>query len=309
MTGRRTAIITAMALAVVAALGAVSRAPAAPLLPLGSIPIAEVTGRITDLALDYANRRLFVLEDDPGAVAAIDLTTGTATQILKGLPAARGLAHEPPNGQLYVTLGNGKVAALEGVPLRRTAILTIGPNLTKPCYDAGTTRVYLGYARRAIAAIDTAHNRILPSIYLDGDPGPLAFESLGARLFVAALGEGRILLADRAANREIGSWSTGDHGEVAALALDEEARLLIAAFRRTADLAWFDLSDGSPKGRTSACSEPARLIMDSLRARLYLTCGEGRIEIFQRNAAGGYSKAGAVETAPGRDGGFADTGG
>ncbi len=96
---------------------------------------------------------------------------------------------------------------------------------------------------------------------------------------------------------------------MAALALDEEARLLIAAFRRTADLAWFDLSDGSPKGRTSACSEPARLIMDSLRARLYLTCGEGRIEIFQRNAAGGYSKAGAVETAPGRDGGFADTGG
>ena len=179
MTGRRTAIITAMALAVVAALGAVSRAPAAPLLPLGSIPIAEVTGRITDLALDYANRRLFVLEDDPGAVAAIDLTTGTATQMLKGLPAARGLAHEPPNGQLYVALGNGKVAVLEGVPLRRTAILTIGPNLTKPCYDAGTTRVYLGYARRAIAAIDTAHNRILPSIYLDGDPGPLAFESLG----------------------------------------------------------------------------------------------------------------------------------
>ncbi len=86
---------------------------------------------------------------------------------------------------------------------------------------------------------------------------------------------------------------------MAALALDEDARLLIAAFRRTADLAWFDLSDGSPKGRTSACSEPARLIMDSLRARVYLACGEGRIEIFQRNAAGGYSKAGAVETAPG----------
>jgi len=209
------------------------------------------------------------------------------------------LAHEPPNDQLYVALGDGKLAVLQGMPLRQTAQLSIGQDLTRPYYDPGTTRVYLGYDRRAIAAIDTAHNRKLPSIYLDGDPGPLAFESLGTRLFAALVGENRILLADRAANKQLGSWPTGDLGEATALALDEDAGHLIGAFPQASDLAWFDLSDGGVRGRAVACSEPARLIVDRLRTRVYLTCGEGLIEIFQRNPAGDYSKAYTLKTAPG----------
>jgi len=39
-------------------------------------------GQITDLEFDYANRRLFVLERDSGAIAVIDLPTETVTQTL-----------------------------------------------------------------------------------------------------------------------------------------------------------------------------------------------------------------------------------
>jgi DNA-binding beta-propeller fold protein YncE len=296
MAGRHPATIIVLALAALAALGAVSQASSAQLVPVGSIPVGPVAGQITDLELDYANQRLFVLEDDAGAIAVINLPTGTVTQTLRGLKAPRGLAHEPPNSQLYAALGDGKLAVFQGVPLQRTATLNIGPNLTAPYYDASSTRVYLGYDRRAIAVIDTAHNRTLPSIGLDGDPGPLAFENLGTRLFAGAVGEKRILLADRAASKQLGSWSMGDSGEAAALALDEDAGLLIVAFRQPAALAWFDLTGGSPRGRIEACAQPANLIMDSLHARVYLTCGEGRIQIFQRGTAGDYSRVGAIET-------------
>src|SRR6266404_921408 len=208
------------------------------------------------------------------------------------------LAHEPPNGQLYVTLGDGNLAVYQGDPLRRTATLNIGSTLGPPYYDAGTTRVYLGYDRRAIAVIDTAHDKTLPSIALDGDPGPLAFENMGPRLFAAALGENRILVADRVANREIASWNTGDNGDATALALDEDAGRIIGAFRQPAGIVWFDLLDGSLKGRAEACVEPGELIQDNARARIYLTCNEGRIEIFQRGAGGSYAKIGAIDTAP-----------
>jgi len=299
MTGHHSAKVTVLALAAAAAIGTGNLALAAPLVLVRGIPVGPVVREITDLELDYANRRLFALESDSGTIAVIDLPTETVSQILRGLRTPRGLAHEPPNGQLYVTLGDGNLAVLQGVPLRRTATLNIGSDLSRPYYDASSTRVYFGYGRHAIGVIDTAHNRALPSIGFDGDPGPLAFESLGARLFAGALGEARILIADRAASKQIGSWSTRNSSDAAALALDEDAGLLVVAFRHPPGLAWFNLTGGSLRGRTEACAQPGNLIIDSLRTRVYLTCGEGRIEIFQRGAGGNYSRIGAINTQPG----------
>jgi DNA-binding beta-propeller fold protein YncE len=299
MASHRSAKITVLAFAAAAAIGATNLASAAQLALIGSIPVGPVAGQLTDLEIDYASQRLFVLERESGAIAVIDLPTETVTQTLRGLKAPRGLAHEPPNSQLYVALGDGKLAVLQGAPLRRTATLNIGSNLGPPYYDASSTRVYIGYDRRAIGVIDTARNRPLPSIGLDGDPGPLAFENLDTRLFAGAVGEKRILVADRATSKQLGSWSTGDSGDAAALALDEDAGLLIVAFRKPAGFAWFDLMGGSPRGRIEACAEPGDLLVDGIQARVYLTCGEGRIEIFQRGSAGNYSEVGAIDTQPG----------
>ena len=290
---------TVMALVAAATIGATGFASAAQLNLVSSIPLGPIAGEITDLEFDYANQRLFVLEHDSGAIAIIDLPTGTVVQTLAGLKAPRGLAHEPPNSQLYVAMSDGKLAVLHGVPLQRTSILNIGTSLGPPYYDASSTRVFIGFDRRAIAVVDTAHNKALHSIDLDGDPGPLAFEALGTRMFAGAVGENRILVADRALGKQIGSWSTGGSGEVAALAVDEDAGLLIVAFRKPAGFAWFDLAGGSPKGRIDACAEPASLLADSIRARFYLTCGEGRIQIFQRDAGGTYANVGAIDTQPG----------
>ena len=286
MAGCRPVTITMLALAAAAAVGAANLASAAPLALVGSIPVGPVVGQITDLEFDYANQRLFVLELDSSAIAVIDLPSETITQALGGLKTPRGLAHEPPNGQLYLALGDGKLVVLQGAPLRRTASLNIGSDLGPPYYDASSTRVYIAYDHRAISVIDTAHNKTLGSIDLDGDPGPLAFETLGTRLFAGAVGEKRILVGDRAAGKQLGSWSTGDSGEAVALALDEDAGVLVVAFRHPTDFAWFDLTGGGFRGQIEACAKPAGLLVDSIRARFYLICAEGRIEVFQRGDGG-----------------------
>jgi len=281
------------------AVGIGGSAVAEPLAQLGSIPVASLTGPISDIDLDYAGRRLFLLARDSGAFAVIDLAGGTASRAVAGLPAPRGIAHEPPNGQIFIALGEGSLAVYQGEPPIRTALLHVGSDLGPPHYDAGTTRVYLAADRRSLAVLETSHDRLLPAIGLDGNPGALAFESDGSRLFAAATGEGRIMVADRVAGMQTGSLSTGDSGEAAALALDEDAGLLLVAFRQPAVLAWFDLVDGSAKGRTGACTEPGSLIADGGRGRVYLTCGEGRIEIYQRTPASGYQRIGKLDTAHG----------
>ena len=47
------------------------------------------------------------------------------------------------------------------------------------------------------------------------------------------------------------------------------------------------------------CAKPGQLLADSSRSALYLTCGDGTIEAFKRDASGNYAKSGSMTTAPG----------
>ena len=89
-------IITLAAVGVLA-LATAAPAPAPLLTAAGVIPLGVPKGEISDLAIDYADRRLFVLERDAGGVAVVELPSGVVTQTLSRLPSPRGLAHEAPN--------------------------------------------------------------------------------------------------------------------------------------------------------------------------------------------------------------------
>jgi DNA-binding beta-propeller fold protein YncE len=295
----RAALAAAVAIAFAAGLAASGPAAAAPLTEVGSIPLGPVAGPINGLAMDYANQRLFVLEGAAGKLVAIDLNAGTVSQTIDGLKEPAGLARDPQDDRLYVATGDGKLAVYQGVPLKPAPDLAVGSDLEAPQYDAGSERVYLGYEKRRIAIIDTTHDKLWESIHLDGAPGPLALEDGGSRMFIGAAGDKRILVADRDGNKQTGSWESGDNADPAALALDEDAGRLLAAFRQPAVLAWLALDDGSVKGSVEACATPGALLADSGRGRVYLACGEGRIEVFQRAAGGSYAKAGAIDTVPG----------
>lgn len=274
-------------------------AQADPLNKVGSIELGNVPGSMTALTLDYANQRLFVLEGSAGRLFVVDLGASKVSQTIDGLAAPTGMARAPTENRLYIGTGDGKVAVYSGVPLVPETGIALGPNLGALQYDASNERVYLPFGAKKFAILDATHNKHWDDIRLDGRPGTFALEDGGTRTFIAAVGDKRIMIADRDSNKQTGSWATGDFGDAASLALDEEAGRLIVAFRQPAAIAWFDLTDGSLKGHADACAKPGQLLADSSRGALYLTCGEGTIEAFKRDASGNYSKSGSLNTAPG----------
>ncbi len=284
-----------------AALAVATFRPAAAeqLSQIGSIGLGIVAGAINGLALDYANQRLFVLEGGAGRLVVVDLVAGAVSQTLSGIAAPQGLARAPADNRLYVATGEGKLVVYAGVPLKPQAGLSLGLDLGALHYDAGSERIYVDLGSKKIAIVDTTHNKHWEDIRLDGKPGPLALEDGGSRIFVGAVADKRILVADRDGNKQSGAWSSGDNADPAALALDEDGGRLVAAFRHPAGIAWFDLTDGALKGRIDACADPGQLLADSGRSVVYLTCGEGHIEIFRRDGSGNYAKAGAIDTVVG----------
>ncbi len=291
--------LTSFAFAAAVAATPPGAARAEPLNKIGSIALGAVSGPINGLALDYANQRLFVLEGGAGRVAVIDLAAGSVNQTVQGLAAPTGLARAPADNRLYVGTGEGKIAIYSGVPLAPQPGISMGPELGALHYDAGSERIYLGFGAKKIAILDTTHNKHWNDIRLDGRAGPIALEDGGSLLFVGAVGEKRIIVADRDGNKQTASWATGDNADPLSLALDEDAGRLIAVFKQPAALAWFDLSDGTLKGQTEACTNAGQLLADASRSTIYLTCGEGRIEVYHRDFAGNYAKAGSIETVAG----------
>ena len=291
--------LTSITIAAVLALVAFRPAFGGPLSKVDSIGLGVVAGPINGLALDYANQRLFVLEGGAGRLVVIDLAAGSVNQTIQGLAAPTGLARAPADNRLYVGTGEDRIAVYSGVPLAPQAGISLGPNLGPLHYDAGSERIYLAYGAKKIAILDTTHNKHWKDIRLDGRPGPLVLDDGGSRAFIGAAGEKRIIVADRDGNTETGSWATGDNADAVSLAIDEDAGRLIAAFRQPAGLAWFDLTDGVLKGRIEACAMPGQLLADASRGTVYLTCADGRIDVFQRDAIGNYAKTGSVETVAG----------
>ena len=286
-------VLTAAAMLAGLAFG---QAEAAPLTQIGSIPLGDAKGAIADLGMDYANQRLFVLEPDAGTLAVVDLAGAKLAQSITGLAGPRGLARAPTDNRLYVSTSGGKLMIYQGAPLKAEGSVEVGANPGMLHYDAGSERIYLGLGGRKIAIIDSTHNKHWDNIRLDAEPGPLALEENGSRIFVGAAGEPRILVADRDGNKQTGSWSTGPNGPAEAVALDEDGGRLLAAFRQPAAFAWFDLNDGSLKGSAPACAEPGQLLTDDSRHRAYLICGDGKIQVFARDAAGAYAEIGSVPT-------------
>jgi DNA-binding beta-propeller fold protein YncE len=272
---------------------------APPLSQIGSFSLGPTHGAIDDLAFDFANQRLFVLESGAGQIAVVDLTTGSVIQTVTGLAKPSGLARDPEDDRLYVATGEGKLEALEGVPLKAGSGIAIGPDIGLLHYDPGSERIYFAFGSKKVAIVDTTHNKHWNDIRLNGRPGPIALEDDGTRLFVGAVGEARILVADRSDNKQTASWTTAGFADPVTLAIDASAGRLLAAFRNPASLAWFDLGDGTAKGSTPVCAEPGRLLADSDRGKIYLTCATGSVEIYGRDSSGGYAKQGSMETGPG----------
>src|SRR3546814_6681552 len=72
-----------------------------------TIPLPDTKGRIDHLAVDLADRRLFVAEIDNGTVDAIDLDTGKVIGRIVGLAEQQGVAWLPAENELVVAFGDG----------------------------------------------------------------------------------------------------------------------------------------------------------------------------------------------------------
>jgi hypothetical protein len=273
------ALALVLSAAIAAGCGAQPRATP-PLILERTLELANVSGRIDHLALDGARQRLFVAELGNGSVEALDIKSGRSLGRIGGLAEPQGVGYLASRDELIVaTGGDGAVRFYRGADLSPIGSLVLGGDADNVRIDPAGGMVVVGFGR-ALAIIDPATHRLIKTIALPAHPE--GFQLSGGRAFVNLPDAGGLAAVDLEAGRILARWPNPGWKFNFPMALEVGQAAVV--YRLPARLALFDLVTGAVVERQPTCGDSDDVFFDAPRRRLYVICGGGAVEVFERRA-------------------------
>jgi YVTN family beta-propeller protein len=277
-----------------------SRAEQLPALALVTkIPLGDVKGRIDHFAVDLGRKRLFLAELGNDSVGIIDLKAGKVIRTITGLSEPQGVGYSASTDTLYVANGgDGSVRLFEGAALSPAGSIGLGGDADNIRIDQRTGRVFVGYGDGALAIIDAKSRARIADISLAAHPEGLQLDAANGRVFVNVPGAGQVAVIDVASGKQTAEWAISEPGANFPMAFDSAANEVIAALRSPGKLIIFDASTGAMAASLDACGDADDVLLDAKRRRLYVSCGAGVIDVFEKRKAG-YERAAKIPTISG----------
>ena len=279
-----------------------SSAAAALYLPLvfeTSIPLAGVAGRIDHMAVDLGRKRLLVAELGNDSVDVIDLATNKAIHRIEGLRNPQGVAFAPAADLILIAnAGDGSVRMFGGADFSEAGKIDLGDDADNIRIDPRNGQAIVGYGKGGLAFIDPARRSKLAGIPLPAHPESFQLAPASGRIFVNLPDARQIAVLDAAAGKQTATWTVPEARSNFPMAVDESLGLLAAVYRNPAQLVLFDLTTGAATAKLETCGDSDDLFFDDKFQRIYVSWGEGVIDVFQRQSSG-FARLAKMATVPG----------
>ncbi len=250
-----------------------------------TIPLPGVKGRIDHLAIDAKGHCLFVAALENNTLEVVDLAAGKRLKSIAGLHKPQGVLYLSEPNQIAVANGDdGTFRLFDGASyqlLKRLGSLEDADNLR---FDAKVKLIYVGYTEGALGIIDATTMKQTGSIKLVGHPESFQLEQGSSRIFVNVPDAKQIAVIDREKQTVTSTWPMTRATANFPMALDEPNRRLFIGCRQPARLVVLDTSTGRPVADLPISGDTDDLFYDAARKRLYVSCGEGFVDVIdQRN--------------------------
>lgn len=267
--------------------------------PLADIAMPNVNGRIDHLAFDAQNNRLFVAALGNNTIEVLDLNAKRSIKSISGFGEPQGVVYLPALNRVYVTNGSSnRVDVLDASSLqtrKRFEALEDADNIR---YDEVTRKIYVGYGKGGLSIIDPDSEQMIATIRLSGHPESFQLERAGNRVFVNVPGARHIAVVDRDKRAVIATWQTTGASNNYPMALDESTHRLFVGARRPPVMLVYDTRSGNVVAKHPIGEDTDDMFVDTARKRVYVICGEGRVDIFQQESADRYSLLQSIKTWP-----------
>jgi DNA-binding beta-propeller fold protein YncE len=262
------------------------------------IEMPGVKGRIDHLSIDLKRHRLFVAALGNNTVEVLDVERNRREKSLPGFREPQGVLYLPDPDRLYVANGSGdRLDILDGssfAPVKRIAKLADADNVR---YDHAAGKVVVGYGKGALQMLDPASGEAAAEIRLPAHPESFQLERNGSRIFVNVPDARKVAVVDRAKRTVAATWEVPGARANFPMTLDEAGRRLFVGARSPALLLVYDIDSGKVVAKVPIGGDTDDLFFDTERKRVYVICGEGRVDVFRQDDADHYSPVGTVKTA------------
>jgi DNA-binding beta-propeller fold protein YncE len=271
-----------------------------PLSLIQSIELPRVEGRIDHLALDPTGQKLFVAALGNNSVEVVDVKSGTHIKSLPGFREPQGIAGVPDANLVAVANGQGEgVQTIGANDYRAGKAISLGEDADNVRYDAFTKILYAGYGNGALAAISPGDGKVLGTAKLAGHPESFQLERTGSRIFVNVPTADHIAVVDRNAMKVIATWPVSGAKANFPMALDEAHHRIFVGCRRPAKVLLYDTTSGKEIGAFDIVGDTDDLFYDAQRKHLYVSGGEGYIDVLDAQAPSALTRLARVKTAEG----------
>jgi DNA-binding beta-propeller fold protein YncE len=265
---------------------------------VATIALPGVGGRIDHFAADVPGHRLFVAALGNDTVEVLDTSLNRRARSLSGFGEPQGLGYLSGQNRLYAANGSAnRIDILDGhslAVLRRIERIDDADNVR---YDAQHGEVLVGYGAGALRVMEGKGGESRGDIALAGHPESFQLEAKGTRAFVNIPTAAQVAVVDRAQLRVVATWPVPAKANFP-MALDEQGRRLFVGARSPAVMLVYDTESGAIVARLPIGRDSDDLFYDALRKRVYVVCGEGRIDVFRQESVDRYAHEGSITTAP-----------
>lgn len=295
---RRCVLPGALALA---ALGLAGPARSEPALQVESrIQLPGVAGRIDHMAVDLRRKRLFVAEFGNGSLDVVDLAAGRQIKRISGLVEPQGVGYAAAADLVAVAQGgDGRVRFYRGEGLAAAGVLALGSDADDIRVDPRSRNLVVGYGEGGLAIIDPDTRSKIGEINLAAHPEGFAIDATARRAYVNLPEAAQIAVVELSAGRQTAAWRLSGMRANFPIALDRAERTVASVFRAPPKLALIDAASGAVAARLDACGDADDVFFDDRRRRIYISCGEGFVDVFATQTGGSYAHFARIATAPG----------
>jgi DNA-binding beta-propeller fold protein YncE len=273
---------------------------AAPLLQLErTISLPKVVGRIDHMAIDLGRRRLFVAELGNNTVDVIDLAEGKSMHRIEGLKEPQGIGYAPKADVIAIAnAGDGTVRLFRGADFAPLGTVALGDDADNIRLDPNSGELVVGYGAGGLATLDPASGSVVGRVRLSAHPESFQLDAAARRAFVNVPNAHAIAVVDLATGRQAASWPVEDLRANFPMAWDASGAFLAVVFRDPARLVLLDPASGAFKASIKTCGDADDVFLDAKRRRIYVSCGEGSVDVLRQEAEG-YQSIGRIKTASG----------
>lgn len=304
---------------------------AEPLALEAKIPLGQISGRIDRLVYESKRGRLIAAELGNNSVAIIDLDQRTLVHRIAGLNTPQGVAYLAATDVIYVaSAGDGTVRRFKAGDFTEAARTNLGDDADRIRVDPATSEVVVGYGAGGLAVLNEVaaqrggaarqsqsrtgggftsrskpgttaqakRERSMPGIGLPVHPEGFQLDTKRRRIFVNLPDLDEVGVIDRASGKIAASWRAPGLSANFPMAFDEAGNRVLVVYRRPPRLVVFDADGGSIVGAADVCRDPDDVFVDAKRRRIYVTCGEGVVDVLQQDGSD-YRQIGRIASAPG----------